>query len=140
MRCHSDALWIAWPKRSSGVPTDLTENTIRDFAFPHGVVDVKFCAVTDMWSGLKLVRPCPTAAPLRAPYLAAGDGVVFAVVARYGCYNHSVVFGDAPSTCKSGRCAREVVSAVGTAARWLDARCGRIRRSCAGDVVAGVDR
>ena len=50
------ALWIAWPKRSSGVPTDLTENVVRDFALPHGVVDVKVAAVDAVWSGLKLVR------------------------------------------------------------------------------------
>ena len=50
------ALWIAWPKRSSGVLTDLTENAIRDHALPRGIVDVKVCAVDDTWSGLKLVR------------------------------------------------------------------------------------
>jgi hypothetical protein len=49
------ALWIAWPKRSSGIPTDLTENGIRDQALPLGLVDVKVCAVSDVWSGLKLV-------------------------------------------------------------------------------------
>jgi hypothetical protein len=51
------ALWVAWPKRSSGVRTDLTEDVIRDFALPHGVVDVKVCAVDEVWSGLKLVPP-----------------------------------------------------------------------------------
>ena len=50
------AVWIAWPKRSSGVPTDLTEDGIREIALPLGVVDVKVCAVDDTWSGLKLVR------------------------------------------------------------------------------------
>ena len=50
------ALWVAWPKKSSGVRTDLTEDVIRDFALPHGVVDVKVCAVDEVWSGLKLVR------------------------------------------------------------------------------------
>jgi hypothetical protein len=49
------ALWIAWPKRSSGIPTDLTENGIRDQALPLGLVDVKVCAISDVWSGLKLV-------------------------------------------------------------------------------------
>jgi hypothetical protein len=49
------ALWIAWPKRSSGLPTDLDENVIRDFALAHGRVDVKVCAVDDVWSGLKHV-------------------------------------------------------------------------------------
>lgn len=50
------ALWVAWPKKASGVRTDLTEDVIRDFALPHGVVDVKVCAVDEVWSGLKLVR------------------------------------------------------------------------------------
>jgi len=49
-------IWIAWPKRASGVPTDLDENGIRELALPLGVVDVKVCAVDDTWSGLKLVR------------------------------------------------------------------------------------
>ncbi|TCC60209.1 DUF3052 family protein [Kribbella pittospori] len=49
-------IWIAWPKRSSGVPTDLDENGIRELALPLGVVDVKVCAVDATWSGLKLVR------------------------------------------------------------------------------------
>ena len=48
--------WIAWPKMSSGVPTDLTEDGIREIALPLGLVDVKVCAVDDTWSGLKLVR------------------------------------------------------------------------------------
>lgn len=50
------ALWVAWPNRASGVPTDLNENVVRDFALPHGVVDVKVIAVDQTWSGLKLVR------------------------------------------------------------------------------------
>ena len=49
------ALWVAWPKRSSGVPTDLDENVVRDYALAHGRVDVKVCAVDDVWSGLKHV-------------------------------------------------------------------------------------
>jgi hypothetical protein len=49
------ALWIAWPKRSSGVPTDLDENVVRDYALAHGRVDVKVCAVDETWSGLKHV-------------------------------------------------------------------------------------
>jgi hypothetical protein len=47
------ALWIAWPKRASGIPTDLDENVIREFALAHGRVDVKVCAIDDVWSGLK---------------------------------------------------------------------------------------
>ena len=50
------ALWISWPKRASGVATDLTENDVRAVALANGLVDVKVCAVDDVWSGLKLVR------------------------------------------------------------------------------------
>jgi hypothetical protein len=49
------ALWIAWPKKSSGVRTDLTENIVREYALAHGRVDVKVCAIDDTWSGLKNV-------------------------------------------------------------------------------------
>ena len=49
------ALWIAWPKRSSGVRSDLDENTVRDHALAHGRVDVKVAAIDDTWSGLKNV-------------------------------------------------------------------------------------
>jgi hypothetical protein len=48
-------LWIAWPKKSSGVPTDLTENAVRDTGLAAGVVDNKVCAIDDTWSGLRLV-------------------------------------------------------------------------------------
>lgn len=50
------ALWVAWPKRSSGVPTDLSDNVVRTYALEHGLVDVKVCAVDSTWSALKLVR------------------------------------------------------------------------------------
>jgi hypothetical protein len=49
------ALWIAWPKKASGVKTDLTEDRIRDVALPKGLVDNKVCAIDDTWSGLRLV-------------------------------------------------------------------------------------
>jgi hypothetical protein len=49
------SIWVSWPKRSSKVPTDITEDTIREVALPLGFVDIKVCAVTDVWSGLKLV-------------------------------------------------------------------------------------
>jgi hypothetical protein len=49
-------LWISWPKKAAGVPTDLTENVVREVALAGGLVDVKVCAVDDTWSGLKLVR------------------------------------------------------------------------------------
>ena len=50
------ALWISWPKRASGVQTDMTEDVVRAVALPTGLVDVKVAAVDDVWSGLKLVR------------------------------------------------------------------------------------
>lgn len=49
------SLWVAWPKKSSGVATDVTEDSIREVALPLGLVDNKVCAVTDVWSGLRLV-------------------------------------------------------------------------------------
>lgn len=49
------AVWVSWPKKASKVPTDITENVIRTIALPMGFVDIKVCAVTDVWSGLKLV-------------------------------------------------------------------------------------
>jgi Protein of unknown function (DUF3052) len=50
-------LWISWPKKSSGVATDLTEAVVRERGLAAGLVDVKVCAVTDVWSGLKFVIP-----------------------------------------------------------------------------------
>ena len=47
--------WVSWPKKSAKVATDITEDTIREVALPIGLVDVKVCAVSDVWSGLKLV-------------------------------------------------------------------------------------
>jgi hypothetical protein len=49
-------LWIGWPKKTSGVATDLDENVVREIGLAAGLVDVKVCAVTDVWSGLKFVR------------------------------------------------------------------------------------
>ena len=48
-------LWVSWPKKSSGVVTDITENIIRDIGLAAGLVDVKVCAVNEVWSGLKFV-------------------------------------------------------------------------------------
>jgi hypothetical protein len=48
-------LWISWPKRSSGVATDLSENIIREIGLSNGLVDIKVCAVDETWSGLKFV-------------------------------------------------------------------------------------
>ena len=57
-------VWISWPKKASKVPTNITEDTIREVALPLGFVDIKVCAVSEVWSGLKLVirvseRPKP---------------------------------------------------------------------------------
>jgi len=49
-------LWVSWPKKTSGVLTDLDENKVREIGLSAGLVDVKVCAVTDTWSGLKFVR------------------------------------------------------------------------------------
>jgi hypothetical protein len=48
-------IWVSWPKKASKVPTDITEDTVREVALPLGLVDVKVCAVDETWSGLKLV-------------------------------------------------------------------------------------
>lgn len=49
------AIWTAWPKKASKVPTDITEDTVREICLPRGLVDVKVCAIDEVWSGLKLV-------------------------------------------------------------------------------------
>lgn len=49
-------LWVSWPKKSSGVVTDVDENIVREIGLSAGLVDVKVCAVTEVWSGLKFVR------------------------------------------------------------------------------------
>jgi hypothetical protein len=48
-------VWVSWPKRSSGMPTDVTEDAVRAVALPLGFVDVKVCAIDETWSGLKLM-------------------------------------------------------------------------------------
>ncbi|BAN04501.1 hypothetical protein [Ilumatobacter coccineus] len=48
-------LWIAWPKRASKVPTDMTEDVVREVALPLGLVDNKVCAISEVWSGLRIV-------------------------------------------------------------------------------------
>jgi hypothetical protein len=50
-------IWISWYKKSSGMPTDITEDVIRNLALKNNLVDVKVCAVSEIWSGLKLVVP-----------------------------------------------------------------------------------
>ena len=55
-RIRPDAIvWISWPKKSANISTDVTENVIREIALPMGFVDIKVCAVNEVWSGLKLV-------------------------------------------------------------------------------------
>jgi hypothetical protein len=49
------AIWVSWPKKASGIPSEITEETVREVALPLGLVDVKVCAVDEIWSGLKLV-------------------------------------------------------------------------------------
>ena len=81
-------LWIAWPKKASGVATDMTENVVRDVALPTGLVDNKVCAIDDTWSGLRLVvrlenRPKP--APAAYKFGDNGekvDGKLFALDVR----------------------------------------------------------
>ncbi len=70
-------LWIAWPKKSSGVASDMTEQAIRDVALPTGLVDNTVCAIDDTWSGLRLVirrelRRAQPPAPRRASARSAG--------------------------------------------------------------------
>ncbi|WP_426667211.1 DUF3052 domain-containing protein [Mucilaginibacter sp. McL0603] len=50
-------IWVSWPKKASKVPTDITEDIIRNYAIEIGLVDIKVCTVDDIWSGLKLVIP-----------------------------------------------------------------------------------
>lgn len=50
-------IWISWPEKASKVVTDMTEDVIRNFALKNGLVDIKVCAVDEVWSGLKLVIP-----------------------------------------------------------------------------------
>lgn len=50
-------IWVSWYKKSAGIATDITEDIIRAYALQHGLVDIKVCAVSEQWSGLKLVVP-----------------------------------------------------------------------------------
>ena len=55
MLAPAGMLWIAWPKKTSGVRSDLNENIVRDIGLEQGLVDIKVCAINDVWSGLKFV-------------------------------------------------------------------------------------
>jgi hypothetical protein len=59
-------LWVSWPKKSSGMATDLDGNIVREIGLDAGLVDVKVCAVTEVWSGLKFVRRVKDRKELRA--------------------------------------------------------------------------
>ena len=50
-------VWVSWYKKSAGIATDMTEDVIRNYALQNGLVDIKVCAVSEQWSGLKLVVP-----------------------------------------------------------------------------------
>jgi hypothetical protein len=52
---QNGAIWVSWPKKAAKIATDVTEDTVREVALPLGLVDIKVCAVDDVWSGLKLV-------------------------------------------------------------------------------------
>ena len=52
---QSGIIWVSWPKKASGIPSEVSEDTVREIALPLGLVDIKICAVDDTWSGLKLV-------------------------------------------------------------------------------------
>ena len=56
LTAEAGCIWISWYKKSAGIPTDITEDRIRDIVLPTGWVDVKVCAVSEQWSGLKIVR------------------------------------------------------------------------------------
>jgi hypothetical protein len=62
-------LWISWPKKSSGVATDLTGDIVRQSGLDAGLVDVKVCAVTDVWSGLKFVIPVKNRPKAKPPII-----------------------------------------------------------------------
>jgi hypothetical protein len=63
-------VWVCWPKKSSGVASDLDENIVRGIGLDAGLVDVKVCAVTEVWSGLKFVRRVKDRLPEKQPPLA----------------------------------------------------------------------
>jgi hypothetical protein len=58
-------LWVAWPKKASKVPTDMTEDVVRAICLPRGWVDTKVCAVDEVWSGLRLVLRVSNRPPAR---------------------------------------------------------------------------
>ena len=73
-RLRDDAvIWVSWPKRASGVATEVTEDVIRELALPMGLVDIKVCALDDTWSGLKLVVRRSERAARHAPGSAPGS-------------------------------------------------------------------
>jgi hypothetical protein len=67
------ALWIAWPKKAPGVPSDVTEDVVREIALPLGLVDTKVCAIDATWSGLRLVWRRELRATSEAPHGGGAD-------------------------------------------------------------------
>jgi hypothetical protein len=59
-------IWVSWPKKASKVPTDVSEDLVRELALSNGLVDIKVCAVDEIWSGLKLVIPVKDRPPVQA--------------------------------------------------------------------------
>jgi hypothetical protein len=68
------AVWVSWPKKAAGVPSDISEDAIRALALPTGLVDIKVCAVDETWSGLKLVLRRTERAASRTPRRRAASG------------------------------------------------------------------
>jgi hypothetical protein len=60
-------IWVSWPKKASGVATDVTETLVRETALANGLVDIKVCAIDDVWSGLKLVIPVKDRTKAKGP-------------------------------------------------------------------------
>jgi len=69
--CSAGGLWIAWPKKTAGVATDLRESLVREVGLAHGLVDNKVCAVDDTWSGLRFVYRLRDRAPMQPARSAA---------------------------------------------------------------------
>ena len=81
---HGVALWIAWPRKAAGHVSDVTENQLRDWLLPLGVVDVKVAALDEDWSGLKFVRRKERGAPAVLRAFFDNDGRLVSIPAREG--------------------------------------------------------
>jgi hypothetical protein len=150
-------VWVSWPKKASKVATDITEDTIRDIALPMGFVDVKVCAVSEVWSGLKLVvrkslrlgtattRSANAAAPVSAPTAAP-------LFKKLNLGTHTAIHVlNAPASFESelaalsGVTVHRSVTARSTDVRFvmafvvtqaqLDTACTTLTKACTGDAV-----